>query len=177
MTTITEEDFQDAETLWDLERLYIDLAEAKGELLTPTEQLTLRGLLCGYTPAELAKVRVKDKRGQQTNVSRGVRGYVKKLMRVKGVEVPERLNSREMLAMLKTAGYKKQLTVSKDERTLPIKSLEGLVKVIGNEVNRENGIIKEINIEINIRLVTSLPVEDITKRLTGSVGSGGKEKE
>ncbi len=168
MTTITEDNFQDAETLWDLERLYTDLGEVKGESLTATEQLTLRGLLCGYTPAELAEVRVKDKRGQQTNVSRGVQGYVKKLMKIKGVAVPERLNSREMLARLKQTGYKKQLTSSKDERTLPIKSLEGLVKVIGNEVNRENGIIKEINIEINIRLVTSLPVEGIAKRLTGS---------
>ncbi len=174
MTTITEDNFQDAETLWDLERLYTDLGEVKGESLTATEQLTLRGLLCGYTPAELAEVRVKDKRGQQTNVSRGVQGYVKKLMKIKGVAVPERLNSREMLARLKQTGYKKQLTSSKDERTLPIRALEGLIKVIG--VNKSE-INHQVTIEMNIRLVTSLPVEEIAKMLTGSEGSGGKEKE
>jgi len=174
MTTITEEDFQEAETLWDLERLYTDLGEVKGESLTATEQLTLRGLLCGYTPAELAEVRVKDKRGQQTNVSRGVRGYVKKLMKIKGVAVPERLNSKEMLARLKQTGYKKQLTALKGERILPIRALEGLIKVIG--VNKSE-INHQVTIEMNIRLVTSLPMEEIAKRLTGLEGSGGKEKE
>jgi hypothetical protein len=163
--------FPEAEARWDLERLLDDLAEINGEPLTTTEQLTLRGLLCGYTPAELAEVRVKDKRGQQTNVSRGVRRYVKKLMRVKGVEVPERLNSVKMLALLKKAGYKKPLTALQNEGTLPIKALEGVAKVIG--VNKVIG----INNEVTFVRLTSLTAEEVIKMLTGSVENGGKEKE
>jgi hypothetical protein len=178
MTTITEDNFQDAETLWDLERLYIDLAEAKGELLTPTEQLTLRGLLCGYTPAELAEMRVKNKEGQRTNVSRGVGGYVKKLMKVRGYEVPERMNSVEMLNMLKQAGYKK---TAKDEteKILPRKNLETVAKmaVVINANNEISGNNEIIHIEIE-RLTLSFSVEQLKDllNLVNTVVGGDEEK-
>jgi hypothetical protein len=171
MTTEKQpEIFQEAEARWDLERLLDDLAEVNGDSLTATEQLILRGLLCGYTPAELAAMRVKDKRGQQTNVSRGVRRYVKKLMRAKGVEVPERLNSVKMLALLKKTGYKKPLTALKDEGTLPITALEGLAKVIG--INKIIG----INNEVTFVRVTPLTAEEIIKMLTGSEDEKKKEE-
>ncbi len=105
MTIATEQQFKEADIHWDLERLLNDLAEVNGKSLTFTEQLTLRGLLCGFTPAELAEMWTKNKEGQRTNVSRGVGSYVKKLMKVKGCEVPDRMNSVEMLNMLKKAGY------------------------------------------------------------------------
>jgi len=170
MTKVKEQDFQKAEMFWDVERLLDDLAKVNnGKALTPTEQLTLRGLLCGHTPKDLAEIRSKDKKGQQANVSKGLHRYVKDLMKEQGFKVPERMNSTEMLDVLKKAGYKKQLIASKDERTLPIKALEGLFMVIGNEVSSENNKIKnEITVEINIRLVTSLPVDEINKMLTDS---------
>lgn len=55
------ENFFQAERLWDLERLYADLATAKREFaphkkrgLTDVEKERLRGLLCGNSPAEIA---------------------------------------------------------------------------------------------------------------------------
>lgn len=55
------ENFSQAARSWDLERLYVDLAAAKREFaphkkrgLTEVETERLRGLLCGYSPAEIA---------------------------------------------------------------------------------------------------------------------------
>jgi hypothetical protein len=169
--------FQEAESRWDLERLLDDLAEVNGESLTATEQLTLRGLLCGYTPAELTEMRVKDKRGPQTNVSRGVRRYVKKLMRAKGVEVPERLNSVKMLAMLKKAGYNKTVTTSTDDKEKnPMISVQGPVKVTGGmtfkKINTWN---KEyVHIEIE-KLGVTLSAEQLGD-LVNTLVSGDDEK-
>lgn len=50
----TNEQFAQAANNWDLETLYTDVASAKGKRLTPVEKLHLRGLLCGYSPAEIA---------------------------------------------------------------------------------------------------------------------------
>lgn len=50
-----DEQFNYAALQWDLEALYTDLASAKGKRLTPMEKLHLRGLLCGYSPAEIAE--------------------------------------------------------------------------------------------------------------------------
>jgi hypothetical protein len=47
--------FKQATDFWDLERLYADLATVKGEELSETEALHLRGLLCGYNSATIAR--------------------------------------------------------------------------------------------------------------------------
>jgi hypothetical protein len=47
-------DFDDAENEWDLQRLYLDLAEVVGKELAPRQKKLLRGLLCGYSPKEIA---------------------------------------------------------------------------------------------------------------------------
>lgn len=49
-----QEEFIEARNHWELEKLYIDLASAKGKALTPVEKKFLRGLLCGLSPAEIA---------------------------------------------------------------------------------------------------------------------------
>ncbi len=41
--------FAQAEENWDLEKLYTDLAKAKGKNLTRVEKLHLCGLLCGLS--------------------------------------------------------------------------------------------------------------------------------
>jgi hypothetical protein len=63
----SEDLFAEAATNWDLQKLYKDLAVAKGELaphkkreLTQTEKKHLRGLLCRYSPAEMAKKLYKN---------------------------------------------------------------------------------------------------------------------
>lgn len=48
-------DFSKAEAFWQLEKLYLDLAKVKGKGLTPLEKKILQGLLCGYSPSEIAE--------------------------------------------------------------------------------------------------------------------------
>jgi predicted DNA-binding protein YlxM (UPF0122 family) len=50
--------FTEAEKNWNLEKLYEDLRAAKQKVLTDTEKCHLRGLLCGYSPQEIADERV-----------------------------------------------------------------------------------------------------------------------
>lgn len=63
LTMNTKDDmFTEASNFWDLQKLYQDLEAVKRLLsprsrqgLTETEKLYLRGLLCGHSPAEIAK--------------------------------------------------------------------------------------------------------------------------
>ena len=57
------EQFSQAALHWKLETLYDDLSSAKGKRLTPVEKLHLRGLLCGYSPAEIARKLHKSIKG------------------------------------------------------------------------------------------------------------------
>lgn len=60
MQIITVSDsFNEAEEEWDLERLYLDLAEVIGKNPTARQKKLLRGLLCGYSPKEIAWIGYK----------------------------------------------------------------------------------------------------------------------
>jgi hypothetical protein len=50
-----EEEFTEAQKNWDLNKLNVDLASAKRKAFTPMEKKLVRGLLCGCSPAEVAK--------------------------------------------------------------------------------------------------------------------------
>ena len=67
-----DEQFTEASNHWDLETLYADLASAKGKRLTPVEKLHLRGLLCGYSPAEIAEKLGKDAKGVESDLCASV---------------------------------------------------------------------------------------------------------
>ncbi len=103
------EDFASAANDWDLERLYEKLAPAKKEWahhkkwgLTATEKLHLRGLLCGYSPAEIAVKLNMDRRGLETNLVRGLYRYVEILTR----RGPNTLsNWRDIIDWLEEGGY------------------------------------------------------------------------
>lgn len=41
---------------WDLDRLYLDIKACISEKLTDREKILLRGLLCDYSPKEIAKI-------------------------------------------------------------------------------------------------------------------------
>jgi predicted NACHT family NTPase len=51
-----EEAFADAYENWEVERLYFELANTKGKPLSPNAKLFLQGILCGYSPAEIANI-------------------------------------------------------------------------------------------------------------------------
>ncbi|NEQ48394.1 MAG: AAA family ATPase [Leptolyngbya sp. SIOISBB] len=53
--TVAAESFARAAQDWHLKPLYHDLGIAKGSELTETEKKYLRGLLCGYSPSEIAQ--------------------------------------------------------------------------------------------------------------------------
>lgn len=102
MTSISDP-FPQAAHQWDLETLYIDLASAKGKRLTPTEKLHLRGLLCGYSPAEIADRLGKNTKGVETDLCCTLYKYVKSLVG----KVGEKMESwRIITTWLEEAGYK-----------------------------------------------------------------------
>jgi DNA-binding NarL/FixJ family response regulator len=80
-----DEMFAEAANNWDLERLYQDLAEAKRKVspsarkgLTEREKLYLRGLLCGYSPAEMARKLIQSPKGVEVYMCKTLYQYFKK---------------------------------------------------------------------------------------------------
>jgi hypothetical protein len=99
----TDEQFTEAEFHWNLIRLYKDLSAAKGESLTPGEKLRLRGLLCGYSPAEIADKLHKNIKGMEVDLSKTIYRYVKVLVNKSSDKVD---NWRNIPVWLEQAGYK-----------------------------------------------------------------------
>ena len=173
MTISLEEHFKSVGELWDLKRLYDDLATIKGDSLTPTEKLHLRGLLCGYSPAVLAKRLHKSPRGIQSDVSSTINRYIKKLVNKNQQPFLKKLNNAGDIGdLLEKAGYKKISNVSTDGLNLPIESTESVLKIKNFNLITNN---QNVTVEINIRLVTSLPVEQLKKLLTNTTPSEDSE--
>jgi hypothetical protein len=109
---IYKEKFKQAENEWDLENLYADLASEKGRNLTPMEKLHLRGLLCGFSPTEIAEKLEKKINGVEVDLSTTIYQYVKNLVK----KSEEKLdNWRDICSLLDEAGYKSQQTNNTDE--------------------------------------------------------------
>jgi hypothetical protein len=106
-----EEEFTEAEHDWKLEELYADLASAKQQLapykrkgLTPIEKRHLRGLLCGYSPAEIARKLCKDTRGVEVDLCKTLYRYTETLT----IRPANKLNNwRDVIDWLEEAGYRK----------------------------------------------------------------------
>jgi hypothetical protein len=101
----TDAQFAQAANDWDLETLYTDLASAKGKRLTPVEKLHLRGLLCGYSPTEIAQKLNKNVKGVGVDLSNTLYQYVKNLVSKCDEKVE---NWRNINEWLEEAGYKAQ---------------------------------------------------------------------
>ncbi len=142
--------FAEAANNWDLEKLYKALAEAKRKMaprsrrgLTETEKLYLRGLLCDYSPAEIARQLHQSTKGVEVYVSKTLYQYLKNL-----ADVPnEKMGSwRDIHDLLENAGYKnKKSFASKFSNSLP---LDALVKIVDMGFDNQN----TLTIDINIRL-------------------------
>ncbi|WP_171899620.1 helix-turn-helix transcriptional regulator [Candidatus Marithrix sp. Canyon 246] len=108
----TEEWFaSEAQNAWDLERLYTDLAKAKGRALSPTEKLYLRGLLSGHSPAEIAKKCHKSAGGVKVYLSTTVYQYVKFLANKENEKLENWTNIRKWLEGI---GYKRSSSDKKN---------------------------------------------------------------
>lgn len=81
-STYQSEEFIEAINSWDLDKLYIDLSSAKGKRLTPTEKKLLRGILCGYSPREIAEklYQAKNSNSVRVALSNGLYRYLEELL-------------------------------------------------------------------------------------------------
>ena len=104
-----EEEFIEAKNNWDLEKLYIDLASAKGKALTPVEKKFLRGLLCGFSPAEIASKVYKTRSSSTVRVylSNGLYKYIEEMLSKLASDSVKVKNWSRVTQLLEKAGYKK----------------------------------------------------------------------
>jgi hypothetical protein len=124
-----EEQFTEAENSWDLPRLYTDLGKAKGKAITEKEKLYLRGLLCGYGPAEIAKKCHKSAGALKVNFSKTLYQYVKIIVHKENENVKNWTNIREWL---EESGYKYSVNKS------PKSSMGSLSKNNSNSSRKNN---------------------------------------
>jgi hypothetical protein len=146
VTIYTEEEFTQAENDWDLERLYNDLTSVKGKNLTRIEKLHLRGLLCGYSPAEIADILHRDVRGLEVNLCKNLYKYVKTIVNRQQERVE---NWRSICQWLEDAGYKAQKT-SQSNNSRPVDT-----KVHIEKISVENN---KIEIYMNTQITINTPL-------------------
>lgn len=144
----SDQQFIKAATEWDLETLYADLASAKGKRLTPVEKLHLRGLLCGYSPAEIAENLHKSVKGVESELCTTLYLYVKNLVSKSNEKIE---NWRNITEWLEAAGYKTNLSSSHLLNCTPVDIL-GKIAHISIEKDK-------ITIEIDLRVKNSLASE------------------
>jgi hypothetical protein len=104
-----EEEFIEAKSNWELEKLYIDLASTKGKALTPVEKKFLRGLLCGYSPAEIATIVYQSRSSSTVRVylSNGLYKYIEEMLSNQVEHSVKVKNWSRVTHLLEKAGYKK----------------------------------------------------------------------
>jgi len=101
--------FLEAAKLWNLEKLYIDLAEQKPSgtgretKLTPVGKAILRGLLCGHSPKNIAAALHWAPGTLCVELTKGLYRYVETLT---GRESNTLKNWRDISKWLEAAGYK-----------------------------------------------------------------------
>ncbi len=151
----TNEQFTPAAHQWDLETLYTDLASAKGKRLTPVEKLHLRGLLCGYSPGEMAEKLGKDAKGVESDLCASIYKYVKSLIGKCNEKIG---NWRNISEWLEEAGYK-----TKSPAKFPIQDdLCENSKVNVSNIKFENN---QITIDVFLQITVPLPSEIFKQKL------------
>ncbi|MEZ5671192.1 MAG: hypothetical protein R3E08_01970 [Thiotrichaceae bacterium] len=145
---LQDDKFLEAEVEWDLSRLYKDLAIAKGKgkskSLTPIEKLHVRGLLCGYSPIEIADKLHKDPDGLKVDLSNRVYQYVKGVL---GKEEENVGNWRNIREWLEEAGYRQP--INHTSFTIDSLPIDAAVKI--TNINRSR-----VMIEVNMRFTAPL---------------------
>lgn len=153
----TDEQFADAANHWDLETLYTDLASVKGKRLTPVEKLHLRGLLCGYSPGEIAEKLQKNHKGVETDLCSTIYRYVKNLLDKCNEKIE---NWRNISEWLTDAGYKTQ---SRSPTKLPFldRLPENSVVNITNITCENNQITIDAYLKITVPLPSEISIEKL----------------
>ena len=181
-----EEEFIEAKNNWELEKLYVDLASAKGKALTPVEKKFLRGLLCAFSPAEIAKTVYNSNSSSTVRVylSNGLYKYIEEMLgKQMGYSVKVKNWSR-VTPLLEKAGYKKNwmpsngvnringITAHQDREKSGLFSIESSTKLDWGEAidvssfyGRDEDLarVKQWIIQDNCRLVLLLGIGGIGK--------------
>ncbi|MUL35113.1 NB-ARC domain-containing protein [Gloeocapsopsis dulcis] len=129
-TKLVESQFTAAEELWNLEKLYIDLAKAKEKSLTAVEKSLLRGLLCGYSPAEIARIIYQNRSSSTVRVylSNGLYKYIEEMLSFQTGDFVKIQNWSRVVQLLEKAGYRNLTAKANYESTpLPNQHLETVV--------------------------------------------------
>ena len=155
--------FTEAAQYCDLERLYKALADAKRKIspnarkgLTDTEKLYLQGLLCGYSPAEMADLLNLSPKSVEVFVCKTLYQYVKNLVG-KPSEEPAG-NWRNVLSWLEEAGYKTQPSVEYNfNGRLPT---DAVLKVIDMGFENNNTLTIDINLKLSFAPDSGSPERD-----------------
>ncbi|MBE9004127.1 hypothetical protein IQ259_03560 [Fortiea sp. LEGE XX443] len=145
--------FIEANKHWNLEKLYKDIANIKQQerlrrckQLTATEKACLRGLLCNYSPAEIAMELSREPNGLRVDLSRGLYRYIESLT---GTCIKSWSN---VAKKLDDAGYKHQ----QDARKLkfPASASQNHVE---KEESIDNSVFCDRKIQVSIRNSTPPP--------------------
>jgi NB-ARC domain len=111
MAESNSETFIEAASIWHLDKLYGDLAVAKkqefssAEGLTATEKIHLCGLLCGYSPKEIAVRRNRSIQATQVELCKTIYRYVEELTGNPRNSID---NWRTIIDWLTVAGYRQK---------------------------------------------------------------------
>lgn len=103
-----EAEFAEAARSWNLEKLYTDLASAKGRGLTPVEKQHLQGLLCGYSPNEIASKLGVSPQTVRTSLSKGLYRYIEELLIRQARNTLKVKDWSRVASLLEQAGYKRE---------------------------------------------------------------------
>jgi hypothetical protein len=146
--------FAEAAQTWDLNRIYELFTEAKRRIfpnarqgLTDTEKLYLRGLLCNFSPSDIARQLSKSARGAEVYMCKTLYQYFKGIPETPSDDVG---NWRNLHQWLDQAGYKVDLSGE-----CPVgKSLPKDAKINITDMNffKDSANNNTISIDINIKL-------------------------
>lgn len=112
-------EFIEAAYNWKLEKLYVDLASAKNKGLTPVEKKILRGLLCGYSPREIADIIYQSSGSSSVRVylSNALYKYIEIMLSSQTSQKIKIKHWSRVTKLLEDAGYK--LSVSLSPQVMP----------------------------------------------------------
>ena len=102
----SDDEFPEAAKSWDLESLYLDLADAKGKGLTRVEKQYLRGLLCYCSPNEIAERLHVAGDTVRNYLSKGLYRYIESILIDKEADVQRVKDWSRVPPLLEAAGYR-----------------------------------------------------------------------
>jgi NB-ARC domain len=168
---IGKEEFTEARNNWELEKLYVDLGLAKGKSLTPVEKKFLRGLLCGFSPAEISTTVYQSRSSSTVRVylSNGLYKYIEEILSNQAGYSVKVKNWSRVTHLLEKAGYKKawlqmEKTSEHKMKTSQQQDLNGVIDVslfYGRETELSQ--IQKWIVEENCRLIVLLGMGGIGK--------------